>query len=209
MVTHPPRAFPLGDRASRGHRPRYGKSSPSGQRAPTAPTDLPAQRMSTQVPTTALEPTLLPGPGMSTAGPTLASGTTPGEIPPACRRQSPARSGGESSPPASEVQTSDRYKARSCAGAWSRSSNFFSLPLCDRPGCHEHPVDSARNLARYCCPACRQAVRNVRDRERKWLSRGTLDGRKKRIIEYQAACRRRVLRQHPITNSAPSRPPPE
>ena len=48
-------------------------------------------------------------------------------------------------------------------------------------------MSSPRNPARYCGPACRQAVRNVQDRERKWLSRGTSDGRKKRAIEYQAA----------------------
>jgi hypothetical protein len=48
----------------------------------------------------------------------------------------------------------------------------FSPPLCNRPGCHEAPVTSPRNPARYCCPACRQAVRNVLDRERKWLARG-------------------------------------
>ena len=44
-------------------------------------------------------------------------------------------------------------------------------------------MSSPRNPARYCGPACRQAVRNVQDRERKWLVRGTLDGRKKRAIE--------------------------
>ena len=47
------------------------------------------------------------------------------------------------------------------------------------------PRASPRNPARYCCPACRQAVRNVLDRERKWLARDTLDGRMKRTIEYQ------------------------
>ena len=88
------------------------------------------------------------------------------------------------------------------------AQTFFSLPLCDRPGCHEHPASSPRNSARYCCPACRQAVRNVLDRERKWLSRDTLDGRKKRAIEYQAARRRRALRQGRVSNPPPSRPPP-
>ena len=61
-----------------------------------------------------------------------------------------------------------RSTPRGCAGAWSRGRTFFSLPLCDRPGCHESPLTSIRNPARYCCPACRQAVRNVQDRERKW-----------------------------------------
>ena len=49
--------------------------------------------------------------------------------------------------------------------AWSRSRKFFPTPLCDRPGCHEHPVSSPRNPARYCGPSCRQAVRNVQDGE--------------------------------------------
>jgi len=86
------------------------------------------------------------------------------------------------------------------------AQTFFSLPLCDRPGCHEHPASSHRNLARYCCPACRQAVRNVLDRERKWRSRGTLAGRKKRAIEYQAARGRRALRQGRVSNPQSSRP---
>ena len=89
------------------------------------------------------------------------------------------------------------------------AQTFFSLPLCDRPGCHEHPVNSPRNLARYCCPNCRQAVRNVLDRERKWHSRGTLDGRKKRGIAYQAAQARRAFRQGRASVPLPSRPPPE
>ena len=75
--------------------------------------------------------------------------------------------------------------------AWSRGRKFFSLPICDRPGCYEAPMASPRNPARYCCPACRQAVRNVLDRERKWLARDTLDGRMKRTIQYRAACRQR------------------
>jgi len=88
------------------------------------------------------------------------------------------------------------------------AQTFFSLPSCDRPGCHEHPAVSHRNQARYCCPACREAVRNVLDRERKWRSRCTLAGRDKRSIEYQGARRRRVLRQGLLSNPLPSRPPP-
>jgi hypothetical protein len=68
---------------------------------------------------------------------------------------------------------------------------FFSLSVCDRPGCYDAPVASPRNPARYCCPACRRAVRNVLDRERKWIARDTLAGRVKRAIEYQAARRQR------------------
>ena len=88
------------------------------------------------------------------------------------------------------------------------AQTFFSLPLCNRPGCHEHPASSHRNWARYCCPACRQAIRNVLDRERKWRSRDTLAGRKKRAIEYQAARGRRALRQRRVSNLPSTRPPP-
>jgi hypothetical protein len=92
--------------------------------------------------------------------------------------------------------------------AWSRTQIFFSLPVCDRPGCHKAPMKSVRNRARYCCAACRQAVRRVQDRERKWLSRGTLDGRKKRFFEYREACDR-VPQQGSITNPSPLRAPPD
>jgi hypothetical protein len=87
--------------------------------------------------------------------------------------------------------------------------NFFPPPPCDRPGCYEPPVISLRNLARYCGTACRQAVRNVQDRERKWLSRGTSDGQKKRVIEYEAACRNRSLRQQTTAAGVPPRAPPQ
>jgi hypothetical protein len=87
--------------------------------------------------------------------------------------------------------------------------NFFSLPLCDRPGCDESPVISLRNPARFCCRACRQAVRNVQDRERKWLSRGTLDGRKKRHFEYLAARQRRALVHGDGAHPAPLQTPRE
>jgi hypothetical protein len=85
---------------------------------------------------------------------------------------------------------------------------FFSTPLCDRPGCHEAPVDSIRNPARFCCPACRQAVRNVRDRERKWQSRGTLNGRRKRAHEYRAAREQRSRRRREVASAKSSRAGP-
>lgn len=90
----------------------------------------------------------------------------------------------------------------------TRQTRFF-VPLCDRPGCHELPVISLRNPARYCCPECRQAVHNVLDRERKWRSRGTLAGRKKRAYEYQAARQRRSAKRCHTSTTPPSRPPPE
>lgn len=68
--------------------------------------------------------------------------------------------------------------------AWSRSKKNL-VPFCDRPGCYEVPRPSSRCAARYCGDECRQAVRRVRDRERKWLSRKTAAGRFKRRLEYQ------------------------
>ena len=145
-----------------------------------------------------LEPALLPGSGMPAAGPSLAGGAAAGQTSPGRRRQSPARPGRTRAPPAGQVHVPDCSESRGYAAAWSRSTNFFSPPLCDRPGCHEPPVRSARNPARYCCPACRQAVRNVQDRERKWLSRGTLDGRKKRAyrVPSRAPAPARAAMQH-------------
>jgi len=69
-------------------------------------------------------------------------------------------------------------------------------------------VTSARNPARYCGPACRRAVRNVQDRERKWLWRGTLVGRQKRAYEYRAARQRRLARRGNAAAKAPARAPP-
>jgi hypothetical protein len=66
---------------------------------------------------------------------------------------------------------------------------LFPTPLCDRPGCYEPPPKLGRNQAKYCCPVCRQAVRRVRDRERKWRRRGTFQGRRARDQDYQAAQR--------------------
>jgi len=54
--------------------------------------------------------------------------------------------------------------------AWSRSRKN-PAEFCDRPGCYEPLPEHSRAPARYCDHACRQAMRRVRDRERKWLSR--------------------------------------
>jgi hypothetical protein len=83
---------------------------------------------------------------------------------------------------------------------------FSPTPLCDRPGCHEPVAKSGRSQARYCCSACRQAVRRVVDRERKWQFRGTFRGRRAREQEYQAA-RARRCKQQPDTGRATSAPP--
>jgi hypothetical protein len=105
--------------------------------------------------------------------------------------------------------TSKNIDSPQVAPARGHAAENFSLPLCDRPGCHDPPVTSPRNPARYCCAACRQAVRNVQDRERKWRSRGTLYGRKKRAIEYQAARRLRSLPQQTTDDELSPRAPPQ
>ncbi len=54
--------------------------------------------------------------------------------------------------------------------AWSRSKRN-PRNFCARPGCFEPLRPSSRAPARYCGNACCQAVRRVRDRERKWKKR--------------------------------------
>ena len=78
-------------------------------------------------------------------------------------------------------------RARGHAG--EKSSDIF----CGRPGCYEAPRASLRTPACYCSAVCRTAVRRVRDRERKWLSRRTFAGRMKRRSEYEAARRQRAV----------------
>jgi len=82
------------------------------------------------------------------------------------------------------------------------AKTFFPLPYAIGQAA------TSRNPALYCCPACRQAVGNVHDRERKWRLRFTDDGRKKRAHEYRAACKRRWLRRN-TSASVPLRAPPE
>src|SRR5439155_1279779 len=55
---------------------------------------------------------------------------------------------------------------------------FLTRPFCDRPGCYQPALKWGRSAARYCCSACRQAVRRVLDRERKWRQRGTFRGQR-------------------------------
>ncbi len=83
-------------------------------------------------------------------------------------------------------------------GAWSRSKNN-SATFCDRPGCYDPVRASCRAPARYCGDACRQAVRRVLDRERKWLTRRTYAGQIKRRLEYQRSRKRAATLSHPPT----------
>ena len=128
---------------------------------------------------------------MSARGPSLASGAAAGQTSPVHRGQSPARPGRDVSAASGPKPRPRPLRNQKPRHRVVTQQNFFPGPICDRPGCYEPPVTSPRNRARYCGPACRHAVHNVLDRERKWLFRGTLDGRKKRAFEYKAARRRR------------------
>ncbi len=75
--------------------------------------------------------------------------------------------------------------------AWSRSKKV-SVDFCDRVGCYDPVRRSSRAQARYCGDDCRQAMRRVLDRERKWLRRNTDAGRVKRRSEYERAQSRRI-----------------
>jgi len=83
------------------------------------------------------------------------------------------------------------------SGAWSRSRRHPEI-FCDRPGCYEPPRDSPRVPASYCGDDCCAAMRQARDRQRKWLRRKTVAGRFKRRLEYQAARAKR--RQDRVTS---------
>ena len=77
-------------------------------------------------------------------------------------------------------QTADQDRA------WSRSRKFPG-EFCDRPGCYESLPEHSRAPARYCGHDCRRAVRRVRDRERKWLSRNGYRAQRARFRQTSAA----------------------
>jgi hypothetical protein len=85
---------------------------------------------------------------------------------------------------------------------------LWPTPLCDRPGCHQSLLKSVGKPACFCGRACGQAMRRVRDRERKWGIRGTFQGRRARAQEYAAARARRSGPQHDTAGAAPPRLPP-
>lgn len=86
---------------------------------------------------------------------------------------------------------------------------FFVQPLCARPGCYEPARKLGRSQARYCGPACRQAVRRVLDRERKWIERALLQRRC--CAEHDQAARARPPTQPSASArlTPPPAPPPE
>jgi hypothetical protein len=86
--------------------------------------------------------------------------------------------------------------------AKKRARKIFSGPICDRPGCFEPPRSSPRAPSRYCGDECREAMRRVQDRERKWRTRNSKAGRPKRRLECQAASQKR--RQGPFSSRGDS-----
>ena len=121
----------------------------------------------------------------------------------AAKRQRKCRAQPEGREKHAEAERARRAKARklaesepastvvaSQAGTWSRRRRLPEI-FCDRPGCYEPPRESSRTPARYCGEVCAAAMRQARDRQRKWLKRKTEVGRFKRGVEYQTAQARR------------------
>jgi hypothetical protein len=99
------------------------------------------------------------------------------------REETQARPPKPSPPVSSEPTPIDAPASR----AWSRSKKYPDN-FCDRPGCFDPVRPSRRAPARYCGDACRQAVRRVRNRERKWKKRNraaTASGRSRTVRSYR------------------------
>ena len=102
--------------------------------------------------------------------------------PPTARRNAGARAGGTGvAAPSGGVRPKPRrpiprgrtpraaVRRRRRGSAPADESGFF---CCDRPGCEDHFVPSKRSpCQRFCSPACRQALRRVIERERRWRQR--------------------------------------
>jgi hypothetical protein len=108
------------------------------------------------------------------------------------RKKNPASSPGATSESASLADPARGHAKR-------QARKIFSGPICDRPGCFEPPRFSPRAPARYCGDECRQAMRCVQDRERKWRTRNSKAEHPKRRLECQAAPQKR--RQSRFTSS--------
>ena len=136
----------------------------------------------------------------------------------AARRQARRRQDDAAQAQHAEAQRARRQRAQSLpqapknpevAAARGHAAKILWPPLlCDRPGCYEPPLKSVGKPACFCSPACRQAVRRVLERERKWRFRGTFKGRRQRLQEYQAARAQRSAQQHDTTSATPGRVPP-
>ena len=103
----------------------------------------------------------------------------------------------------------DHSTNNSCAPQKSRFPLRVCLRKgCDRVGCYEPPRTSHHCGAAYCSHECRDAMRRVRDRERKYLWRRTAIGR---LTCEAMAMRRRIELQTKAASlsghlSEPARP---
>jgi hypothetical protein len=72
--------------------------------------------------------------------------------------------------------TSDSANAEAapaCEGR--RPAREFAFFCCQRPGCEDHFAPTRRSpCQKFCSPACRQALRRVLERERRWRQRARL-----------------------------------
>jgi hypothetical protein len=99
--------------------------------------------------------------------------------------------------PQDDVMDVSPAKSAEDTGAWSRSKKSGAT-FCDRVGCYDPVRQSSGAWARYCGDDCRQAMRRVLDRERKWLRRNTDTGRVKRRFEYDRARSSRVTQPNAV-----------
>ena len=67
-------------------------------------------------------------------------------------------------------ESADTEPAPACEGQRPAGDGpFFG---CQRPGCYDHFVPTHRSpCQKFCCSACRQALRRVLERERRWRQR--------------------------------------
>ena len=164
--------------------------------ATTADADLPAQRLWTQVPATALEPALLPGSRMPAPGPALAGGAAASQTASGRCGQSPARPGTTCAPPACLIFAASPEEASELRQRVVTQQNFFCRRQCATGrGAMKRPRSRAAARHATAAPPAAQAIRRVLDRERKWRLRGTFQGRCAREQEYQAARARRRREQ--------------
>ena len=122
------------------------------------------------------------------------------------RKEAAAAEGATKHPSKETVQEPCSKSTR--GGAWSRS-NQIPEDFCDRPGCYEPLPADSRAPARYCGGDCRQAMRCVRDRERKWLIRNGDASTTRRRGNASAARKRDPLhergRDNPLSGSRNAR----
>ncbi len=136
----------------------------------------------------------------------------------AAQRQARCRQDAAAKARQAEAQRLRRQRARSASQPPKNSADtaarghaaevFFRLLCAPGPGAMNHRKSRSATRRATAAPACRQAVHQVLDRERKWQSRDTLNGRRKRAYEYRTARAQRSRLQRDASGAAPSEPPP-